>query len=114
MMANSEIFFTLGPIQRLYWWLFGGQTINVKWPSGWVVLHEDPYGGVVSTDSADPNDHYRPWLEKNVGKQGRDWDWQVGAIAADNGQGTIGVDMLNLIFRKGKEDLATIAKLRWG
>ena len=34
-------------------------TINVKWP--------------VDEVSADPNDHYRPWLQEHVGRQG--WDW---------------------------------------
>lgn len=26
-------------------------------------------------DTDEPNVHYRPWLEKNVGKQGIKWDW---------------------------------------
>jgi hypothetical protein len=30
--------------------------------------------------SSDPNDHYRKWLEKNVGKQGWDWNWNIGKL----------------------------------
>lgn len=29
----------------------------------------------------DPNDRLRPWLEKNAGKQGQDWDW---VLSKDN------------------------------
>ena len=29
------------------------------------------------TGNPEPNEHYRPWLEINVGKQGIDWDWDI-------------------------------------
>jgi len=35
--------------------------ISVPWP--------------ITKYSTDPNDIYRGWLEKNVGKQKENWDW---------------------------------------
>jgi hypothetical protein len=91
-------------IERLYWRWFGGPIITVKWPVGWVLLHENPDGSQVSTESADPNDHYRPQLEKMVGKQGRDWDWAIGSVLGNK---------LNIIFTKRKADWATYFVLKW-
>lgn len=28
-------------------------------------------------DPREPNERYRPWLEKNVGKQGEAWNWNI-------------------------------------
>jgi hypothetical protein len=96
------------------WWKFAsGPTIEVKWPNGWVVLHENADGTRVCADSADPNDHYRPWLEENVGKQGRDWDWRPGSVVTCNGSGTVGVDTVAIKFRKGKASFASMAALKW-
>ena len=54
--------------ERIWWKFMPGTTITVKWPrTEWIVLHDDG-----STLTCDPNHHYRPWLEKNVGKQGID------------------------------------------
>lgn len=38
--------------------------ISVPWPR--------------SSISADPNDHYRDWLEEHAGRQYVFWDWDVG------------------------------------
>ena len=114
-MSASEIHYRNGNLRDYLWWRFvPGVTVQVKWPSGWVVLHDDGDGGQVSTESADPNDHYRPWLEKNAGKQRIDWDWRIGQVAADNGAGTTGHDTLVIKVRKKKEKWASIAVLRWG
>lgn len=100
-MAKQEIHWRMGnPISALWWKLMPGTTATVKWP--------------VSHESADPNEMYRPWLEKHVGRQGWDWDWRISNVAADNGQGTIGFDTLDIKFRKGKAKYATIAALNWG
>jgi hypothetical protein len=32
----------------------------------------------------EPNEHYRPWLEKIVGKQGVDWNWQLVPTCIDS------------------------------
>ena len=113
-MAQSEIQYrTLNIFSNLWWKYMPGTIIEVKWPVGWVVLNDDGYGGIVSTEYADPNDHYRPELEKYVGKQGWDWDWRIGNTKTDNGAGTTGCDTLYIKFRKGKDDFASVAKLKW-
>ena len=83
-----------------------GVVVKVRWPRGWVVLDESGDGSQVSTDSADPNDHYRPWLEANVGRQGWDWNWQV----LDN---DVADDQLTIKFRRRHAKYATIAVMRW-
>lgn len=75
-MAKWELNKRTGLKQALWWAAVPGVEITLPWPTGWVVLHEDPDGSKVSVESADPNDHYRPWLEKNIGKQGWDWEWK--------------------------------------
>jgi len=113
-MAKSEIHKrTLNIFSNLWWKYMPGTIIEVRWPVGWVILHEDKDGSRVSKESADPNDHYRPDLEKYVGRQGWDWDWRIGSIKASNGAGTVGRDTLYIKFRRGKDDYAPIAKLKW-
>jgi hypothetical protein len=75
-MAQWELHKRFGLKQSLWWKFMPGVEVELPWPTGWVVLHENPDGSRVSTESADPNDHYRPWLEKNIGKQGWDWEWK--------------------------------------
>jgi hypothetical protein len=118
IMSSSEIkglFFTpsgrylpmgLNILQKLWWRFMPGVVINVAWPRGWVVLHEDPDGSKVSADSADPNDHYRPWMEQHVGRQGWDWNWGMAdRDATDN--------RLTIKIRQRHEKYATIAAIRW-
>lgn len=88
----------------LWWrWIPGG-VIEVKWPRGWVLIDEQPDGSKTEAESADPNDHYRPWMEQNVGKQGWDWDWRIGSVENDT---------LLIKFRRAKEEWAAMAALRW-
>ena len=113
-MAQSEIKKrTLNLIANIWWKYVPGTIVTVRWPRGWVVLDEHADGSTTSTESADPNDHYRPWLEANVGKQGWDWDWRIGPPAADNGHGLLGHDTLIIKMRKSKASLASIAALKW-
>ena len=28
----------------------------------------------------EPNEYYRPWLEANVGEQGKDWEWDMHSV----------------------------------
>lgn len=89
-------------------WKFGkGPMVRVKWPCGWVMLHEHDDGSKVSTESADPNDHYRPWLEANVGKQGWDWVWEAELSPSTE------TDNIKIKFRKGKSDFASVVVLKW-
>ena len=70
--------------------------IIVPWPTGEI---DDRF-------SSDPNEHYRPWLETNVGLQGRDWNWKLHVSRP--------MDEIHIGFEKGKEDLAVQASLMWG
>ena len=67
-------------------------TIVVQWPT--------------AAPIADPNEHYRPWIEANVGRQSVDWDW--GLINNDARDNT-----LSIWFDKRHEMLAMTAKLMW-
>lgn len=99
---------------KLWWQYMPGVKIEVKWPRGNVVVdHNDPrwidLGGAVWVDlgfSANPNDHYRLWLEQNVGRQGWDWDWSLENNNAAE-------DRLTIKIRRGKSKYATIAALKW-
>jgi hypothetical protein len=83
-----------------------GVVINVRWPQGWAVLYVDGHGGQTSVDSADPNDHYRPFLEQHVGRQGWDWNWGMADRDATENRLTIKI-------RRKYAKSATIAALRW-
>lgn len=100
--------------EKLWWRFMPGVVINVKWPVGEVVIDESmpqwdwtigPSRYIVN--SADPNDHYRPWMEKHVGRQKWDWDWGMAdRDATDN--------RLTIKIRRKHANYATIAALRWG
>lgn len=57
---------------RVWWRIQGRSSCVVKWPTGWT--EPDHLGNQFL--SSDPNDHYRAWLEANIGRQGWDWDWR--------------------------------------
>lgn len=103
---------TLDVFSTLWWKYIPGNIITVKWPVGTIRVPNGDNTGMM-TVSADPNDHYRPWLEKNVGKQGWDWDWRIGPVAADNGTGIRGYDTLLIKFRRKHTETAMMAKLMW-
>lgn len=88
--------------------LFGTESacITLKWPN---CLVEG-----TGTHSTDPNDHWRPWLEANVGEQHHEWDWDwvcdpPGLYYAD---GT--ASFVRITFGTGKEIWATLAMLKFG
>lgn len=106
-MAKQEIVKRTANLLRLLWWKYmPGTVISVKWPTGWT--EADHLGN--QTQSSDPNDHYRPWLEQNVGRQGWDWDWRIGGSA--NYNEVLDTDTLDIKFRKGREQYATILTLK--
>ena len=114
-VAKCEINKHADSFNEWLFWKYGkGPSITLKWPVGWIVLNEMPDGSKVSAESADPNDHYRPWLEKNVGRQGKDWNWKIGDVAADNGFGTTGHDTLTIKFSRKKAKWSSVAVLLWG
>lgn len=98
---------------KLWWWLVPGVIIKVRWPRGMIVIdHDDPrwvdLGGAtrVEIDSADPNDHYRPWLEANVGKQKWHWDW--GFVGND-----VNENCLTIKIVRSKTICATMVTMLW-
>lgn len=104
----------LGLFNRLWWKFFPGVVINVRWPAGNIVVdHHDPrwvdWGGAVWVDlgfSSDPNEHYRPIMEKLIGKQGWDWDWCLKDSDIENGRVTIKI-------RQKYAKYAIMLQLKW-
>jgi hypothetical protein len=105
----SYVFF----MNWVFWYLFPTVQLKLKWPVGEVVVEPGAPGwdwAMGATKqlvmSADPNDHYRPWLEKHVGKQAWAWDWKMAENdVADN--------RLTLRIRRDKAKYATLAAVRW-
>jgi hypothetical protein len=100
-------------IQKLWWYLIPGVVINVKWPVGLAEINESMPQWDWSigpsryfVESADPNDHYRPFMEKYIGKQGWDWNWGV----ANN---DVAANRLTIKIRQKHATYATILALRW-
>lgn len=99
--------------QKLWWWFVPGVIINVRWPSGECVITEDnplwdwtigPSRYII--ESSDPNAHYRPVMEKLIGKQGVHWQWgMAGWDAVDN--------RLTIKIIKSKAKYATMLAMRW-
>ena len=92
--------------EKLWWRFVPGETITVRWPSGWVVVEERPDGSQIAVESTDPNDHYRPELERLVGRQGRDWDWGLHSY-------DIRDDRLIIKIRKKYANLASYFAIKW-
>ena len=98
---------------KLWWRFMPGVVINVAWPKGQVKVgpsHRDGYSGYGPEfeyiDSADPNDHYRPWLEKYAGKQGIHWNWGMAdRDATDN--------RLTIKIIKSKAKYASYFAIKW-
>jgi len=84
-------------LKKLWWRLVPGTVVKVRWPVG--AVHQE-------IESADPNDHYRPWLEANVGHQTWDWDWDM----LDN---DVSANQLTIKVRRAKSKYATEMALRW-
>jgi hypothetical protein len=101
-------------LNKIWWYLMPGVAVKVKWPTGPVVVGPNSrnWDGVTNpclrqlVESADPNDHYRPWMEANVGRQGWDWDWCM----RDN---DVTENRLTIKFRRAKQEWAIIAALKW-
>ena len=103
----------LSTLDTLWWKFMPGVIINVKWPKGTIKVgpsHRQGWIGIGEyfeyIESADPNDHYRPWLEEHVGQQG--WDWNWGLVNNDSIE-----NRLTIKIRQGKKKFAVIAAIRW-
>lgn len=118
MVANAFRYRGIKHLPRMmwgrFWWRYiPGVTVKVKWPVGEIVVdHNDPrwydIGGAarIKFESADPNDHYRPWMEANIGRQGWDWDWKLR-------DDDVSENMLTIRIRKKHEKQATEVAMRW-
>jgi hypothetical protein len=110
---GAYVVYGLNLKEKLWWYLMPGVVINVAWPKGPVKVgpsHREGWSGVGEyfeyVDSADPNDHYRPWMEEHVGQQGWDWNWgMANRDASDN--------RLTIKIRRKHQEHAIIAKLMW-
>ena len=51
---------------------------------------------------AEPNEHYRPWLEENVGEQGVSWNWQIHSVDGNE----LSIDFAN-------KEHAILFELKW-
>jgi hypothetical protein len=99
--------------EKLWWRFMPGVVINVAWPKGQVRVgpsHSLGWNGIGDyfeyVESADPNDHYRPWMEEHVGQQGWDWNWGMAdRDATDN--------RLTIKIRQKYAKYATIAVIKW-
>jgi hypothetical protein len=89
---------------QLWWRYMPGVTVVVKWPRGWTEPVPAAGGGFIQTNSADPNDHYRPYMEQHIGQQGWDWDWRIDDIANDT---------LKIKIRRRHAKYATIIAMMW-
>lgn len=85
-------------LKEFIWWqIVPGVEISVRWPNGWT----EPVNNV-QTESADPNDHYRPLLTRLCGKQYVGWDWRAR-----------GANRLTIKIRKDKAKWATFLAMKW-
>lgn len=92
-----------------FWWRFvPGTIVQVRWPHGEVDSNLESNDERLRVRplnySADPNDHYRPWMERHVGLQHVDWDWK---LHEDN------ISRINIKIRKGKDHWTSVIALRW-
>jgi hypothetical protein len=97
----------------LFWHLVPTVEITLKWPVGEIVVRPGQPGWdwtMGATQqlifSSDPNDHYRPWLEEHVGRQGWAWDWELSTHDVLNNR-------LTLKVRRDKAKYASMAAMRW-
>lgn len=97
-------------INKLWWRLIPGTVFKVRWPTGKIVVdHNDPrwidMGGTVWVNLG-PNDHYRWYMEKYIGRQGWDWDWCLTDT-------DISKQQLTVKIRRKHRHHATTLLLKW-
>jgi hypothetical protein len=100
--------------EKLWWQFMPGVVINVRWPRGEVRVgpsHRQGWAGVGEyfeyIESADPNDHYRDFLNTHIGRQGWDWNWGMADRDATE-------DRLTIKIRQRHSKYATIIAMMWG
>jgi hypothetical protein len=122
-MSDLELKTRFGLVDAIKWRLLRGGSVIVAWPE-WcevTVDHNDlawvDWGGAVRIirDTDDPNWHYRPFLDKNIGKFGKDWMWRVRGCALDPNirLDPWGPSTLEIRLHKRKAKWASILQLKW-
>jgi len=121
-MSDYEIKHRFGPIEAVKWWLMRHNTATVRWPREQRVVIEDTHAAWVDaigpmkitivTD--DPNWRYRPFLEKAVGKLGRDWMWKTRSQeSAWQGSFSPGEMLLEIRVHSSKAKWLSILQMKW-
>lgn len=90
--------------EKIWWYFTPYMEISVRWPKGDVAVgYSDPRwydcgASLVLIESADPNDHYRPFMEEWIGKQGRDWSWYMRNTDVRDNRLTIRIREKHAVF----------------
>jgi len=94
----------INQISNRFWW----QTkITIPWPIEVHVIGKHQGEDIrVTTEGDHPTRSIKPWLERNVGKKGIDWDWEF--IGRRYLQRSIIIKL-----RPGISNAATLISLRW-
>ena len=108
-MAKQEIKKRTANLVSICQWRYWLKTeIEIAWPNGWTP--QDLLGN--SSQTSDPNEWYREWLEDNVGRQGWAWDWRASRTHTGSGDDWFDFkDTLRIKFRDDKA--ATAFALRY-
>jgi hypothetical protein len=103
---------------RIYWRLVDYVEIDAKWPTGVIAVDPNHPGWYdcgatwVEIESSDPNDHYRPFLEQWIGRQGWDWDWHL-AWHGRNIESGVETGRLTIRMRRKHAIYASHIALMW-
>lgn len=93
---------TLNPIRNIFWYHSPGITVS------WVIIDGLVYKPLEYFDGS-YEEELGAWLTKNIGKQGKQWDWRY----IKSMQGTNQVFKIYIKISKSKQHLASITLLRW-
>lgn len=123
-MPSYEIKSRFGPYDAVKWRCMRGGVVSLHWPKiekvnstsqavNWLILEVEQLPRIYSDC---PNLHYRPWLEKYVGKEGCDWMWRhkVGCGVFISPDYHRRHDRLEIKLRKNKSKWASLLLLKWG
>jgi hypothetical protein len=89
---RTESIRLMGFFQYYYWKVMTGATVFVEWKRHPI--------------DKDPIAVYRPWLEENIGKQGRDWQWNYAYMGHTEFE-------LAIVVSRRKKKFAPMMILMW-
>jgi len=100
-MKYELIHRTLNPLRNIFWYWVPGTTVS------WTLSGEQMYSPLHYIDYVF-EEEVGAWLTKNVGKQGRHWDWRYAADIDDIDHYKISVKII-----KSRQHLCSMLLLRW-